>query len=344
MVGQYYVIKIMVSLSIRMRYGRRFVATGIVLMALMGCQEKKDHRTFRVAYSMAQGGTSHLAALRFKELVETRSQQKMKVKLYPNGVLGDERGMVESLQLNGVDMVIAGPSVIGTYAPEYGLIEAPFLFRDFDHLDKVLYGSIGKEMNDELHEKQGLHFVEFFHRGPRYLTTSARPVKTPQDLLGLKLRVPALPVYIKSWNIFGANPTPVNYSDMFIALKQGVVEGQENPLEVIYTSHLYEVQRYIMETEHLLSFYVLVVGDSFYSKFDPDTRKLLLQASHESARYHNSLVEEYEEFYRKALLKEGIEFVEVDKDAFYKLAFDKLSREFEGYWKPGVYERIMNTR
>src|SRR5690606_17364582 len=128
-------------------------------------------------------------------------------------------------------------------------------------------------------------------RGPRYLTTTDRPIHRPEDLNGLKLRVPALPVYIKSWNIFGANTTPVNYSDMFIALKQGVVEGQENPLEVIYTSHLYEVQRYIMETEHLLSFYVMVVGDAFYQKFNAADQKLIVEASHQSAEYHNGLVE-----------------------------------------------------
>lgn len=316
----------------------------LLLVTLCGCQDKQEYQTFRIAYSMAQGGTSHLGALYFKELVETKSQGKIQVKLYPNSVLGEERGVVESLKLNGVDMVIAGPSVIGTYAPEYGLIEAPFLFRDFEHLDKILYGPIGKEMNDVLHKKQGLNFIEFFHRGPRYLTTTNTLIKTPADLKGLKIRVPALPVYLKSWAIFGANPTPINYSDMFIALKQGVVEGQENPLEVIYTSHLYEVQRYLMETRHLLSFYVLVVGDSFYSKFNEDAQKLIIEASHETAVYHNNLVNEYEEFYRKELLKEGVEFVDVDRDSFYRLASEKLSKEFAGLWEPGVFDRIINTK
>src|SRR5690606_22353995 len=126
--------------------------------------------------------------------------------------------------LNGVDMVIAGPSVIGTFAPEYGFIEAPFLFRDFRHLDNVLYGPIGKGLEEVLTRRQGLHFVDFFHRGPRYLSTTNTIVREPGDLQELKLRAPALPVYIKSWSLFGANPTPVNYTDMFIALKQGVVE------------------------------------------------------------------------------------------------------------------------
>ena len=105
-------------------------------------------------------------------------------------------------------------------------------------------------------------------------------MKAPSDLEGLKLRVPALPVYIKSWKIFGANPTPLDYSDIFIALKQGVVEGQENPLEVIYSSHLYEVQKYVMNTKHLLSFYVLVIGDAFYEKYTPQEQEILLSAIH----------------------------------------------------------------
>lgn len=320
-----------------------FVIGFSTMMAFYGCNNRSDYQVFRIAYSMGQGGTSHKAAVHLKEIVEKRSEGNIQVKLYPNGVLGEERGLIEGLNLNAVDMVIAGPSVIGTYAPEYGLIEAPFLFRDFDHLDKVLYGPIGKEMDEVLQKRQGVHFVDFFHRGPRYLTTTDRVIKRPEDLVGLKLRVPALPVYIKSWNIFGANTTPLNYSDMFIALKQGVVEGQENPLEVIYTSHLYEVQRYIMETEHLLSFYVLVVGDAFYDKFEEDDQTLLLEAAHESARYHNGLVDEFEEFYRKELIKEGAEFVEVDRAAFSQLASERLAEEFEGLWAPGVFNRIINT-
>ena len=319
------------------------LATGIISM-ISGCQPPTDVKTFRIAYAMAPGGTSHRGAVHFKEQVEEQSQGKIKVKLYPNGILGQERGLVESLKLRGVDMVIAGPSIIGIYAPKYGLIEAPFLFRDYEHLDKILYGEVGKEMEKAVSRRQGLHFIDFFHRGPRYLTTTSTKIKSPQELEGLKLRVPALPVYITSWSIFGANPTPLDYSDMFIALKQGVVEGQENPLEVIYTSHLYEVQDYVMETRHLLSFYVLVVGDAFYTKYDKAEQELLLKASHQTATYHNDLVNEYEKTYRQKLLHEGVEFVEVDRQAFEQLASEKLPEAFKEIWEPGVFNRIIRTQ
>lgn len=330
----------------RISDNRIFIRMGwlIFLLIGIGCQSQDDFKTFRMAYAMAPGGTSHIGALYFKELVEENSKGKIRVKLYPNGVLGNESGLVESLRLKGIDMVIAGPSIIGNYAPEFGLIEAPFLFRDFDHLDKVLHGEIGKEMEQAVSKNQGLHFIDFFHRGPRYLSTTRVKVTNPKELQGLKLRVPSLPVYIQSWSIFGANPTPLDYSDMFIGLKQGVVEGQENPLEVIYTSHLYEVQDYIMETKHLLSFYVLVVGDPFFSRFNEIEQKILLEAGSEAASFHNLKVQEYEQFYREKLIEKGVEFVKVDQEAFIQLAKTKLPNQFIEIWEPGIFTRIINTK
>jgi TRAP-type C4-dicarboxylate transport system substrate-binding protein len=162
-------------------------------------------------------------------------------------------------------MVLTGPATIGWYAPSYGAIEAPFMFRSYDHLQKVLDGEVGREIEERMRVNRGIHFISYWFRGPRYLTTTNRIVRSPEDLEGLKLRVPELPTYIKSWKVFGANPTPIGYSDMFMALKQGVVDGQENPLEVIYPSHLYEA------------------------------------------------------YYREKLIESGMEFVQVDRQAFEDL-------------------------
>ncbi|MDA0196088.1 MAG: TRAP transporter substrate-binding protein [Bacteroidetes bacterium] len=326
-----------------MKY-QKYLLLILVILLIFSCQSDKNDKLFRIAYAMAPGGTSHLGAVRLNELVTQKSKGRIEVKLYPGGVLGKEAPLIEGIQLKSVDMVIAGPSIIGNYAPEYGLIEAPFLFRDYDHLNNVLYGPIGKEIEKAVSKDRGLHFIDYFHRGPRYLTTTNSIIRTPLDLEGLKLRVPELPVYIKSWKIFGANPTPLDYSDMFIALRQGVVEGQENPLEVIYSSHLYEVQQYIMNTRHLISFYVLVIGDSFFDKYSEEDQKILLSSIHEAAEYHNKLVEEYESKYIKLLTASGSEFIDVDRDQFERLALDNLPKEFTNEWEPGIYKRIVDTK
>ena len=322
----------------------KYLFVFLVILFTFSCSSEKDYKEFRLAYVMAQGGTSHIAAEKFSELVEQRTNGKIRVKLYPNGVLGHDRILIEGLTLRSVDMVISGPSIIGWYTPEYGVFEAPFIFRDYEHMEKVMEGEIGQELATAIYSKRKIYFPAFFHRGPRYLTTTNKKVISPSDLKGLKLRVPELPVYIKSWKIFGANPTPLAYSDMFMALKQGVVDGQENPLETIYTSHLHETQKYAMKTEHLISFYIATIGDYFFEKFNVDEQKILQDAISEAADFQNSLMKKYEEEYIKELTKAGVEFIEVDKEAFEKLALEKLPGIFQDKWLPGIYQRIREIK
>ena len=315
------------------------------VLFFFSCGNDKEYKEFRLAYAMAQGSLPHGAAEKFASLVEERSAGKIKVKLYPNGILGNERILTESINLRSVDMIITGTSIIGFYIPEYTAFDAPFIFRDYEHLEKVLNGEIGDEIKSALYEKRKIHILSFFFRGPRYMTTTNRIVRTPDDMRGLKLRVPEHPVYIKSWRIFGANPTPLAFSDMFMALKQGVVNGQENPLEVVYSSHLYETQKYVIKTDHLLSCYFASVGDYFYKKFDEKEQKLLKDAIIEASHYQNELMMQYEDEYIKKLIEAGIEFIDdVDREAFEDLALEKLPTIFKNVWSPNIYQRIRNVK
>ncbi|MCG6190779.1 TRAP transporter substrate-binding protein [Maribellus maritimus] len=327
-----------------MNFYNKIIILLLVTFIVSSCSTKKDYKEFRLAYVMAPGGTSHAAAEKFGELVSQKSEGKIKVKLYPNGILGNDRILVEGLSLRSVDMIIAGPSIIGWNAPKYGVIEAPFVFNSYTHMEKVMYGEIGKEIETAIYKNRKIHFLAFLHRGPRYLTTTNKIIKTPDDLNGLKLRVPELPIYIKSWKTFGANPTPLAYSDMFMALKQGVVEGQENPLEVIYTSHLYETQKYIMKTEHLISFYTACIGDYFLKKFDKNEQKIIIESIKEAAKYQNDMVKKYEEKFTDELKAAGVDFIDVDRNAFEKLAVQKLPELFKDTWAPNIYQRIRDVK
>ncbi len=315
----------------------------IAMINLPGCESlgkyDKGESELKLAYVMAPGGTVHEGALEFARLVEKNTEGEVKVKIYANGQLGNDRELNESLILGSVDMVITGPSVIGWYAPGYGAIEAPFIFRSYEHLKNVLNSTIGKEIETIL-LKKGIHFVSYWLRGPRYLTTTNLKIKSPDDLQGLKLRVPELPTYIRSWKVFGANPTPLPYSDMFMALKQGVVDGQENPLEVIYTSHIYEAQKYIMETEHLLGVYIVETGDQFYTKFSKKNQEIILDAVMKAEVFQNNLMKEYEMKYRNEIEASGVEFISVDRKAFEELAMKVIPPYFKDIWLPDLFERI----
>lgn len=321
---------------------------GVSLIAVLlpaGCERSKpDQKILRVAYVNGPTELMHRAAVVFAERVREKSGGRIRVRLYPSGQLGNERELVEGLKLGSTDVVITGLAIIGWYAPEYGVTEAPFVWRDYDHVETVWNGPIGRELRQAILDKAGVRLLRPWYRGPRYLTTTSRIVRTPDDLEGLKLRVPELEVYIKSWQAFGANVTPLPFTDMFMALKLGVVEGQENPLAVIYGNHLDEVQKYVMETRHLLGFYVPVIGPTFERRFTEDERATVMAALDYATDWHNRQLEEAEVDYRTKIEAAGCQFVPVDREAFRELAKEKIPLLFEKSWKPGLYRRVSEAR
>lgn len=312
-----------------------------------GCDSKtpgkSGPRELKMGYVMAPVGAAHEAAQEFAKLVERKTGGRITVKLYPSAALGKDRELTEGLRLGSVDVCLSGLASISSYVPQYEVLEAPYLFRDFDHLDKVVNGPIGKEVADALAKKKGIRILAWWPRGPRYLTAN-KPIRTPADLEGVKLRVPELPTYIEVWRILGANPTPITYSEMFMALKQGVVDGQEHPLEDIYTASLYEVQKYIMETRHLIATFMVMVSDRLLSQLTPEQQAAIKQAAVEAGKYDLELVEKYDDDYRAKLKEKGVQFVEVDIEAFRRPVIEKLPARFKDHWAPGLFERIQKIK
>ena len=300
-------------------------------------------RELKLAYVMAPGGPAHEAAERFAALVAEKTEGQVRIKLFPSAQLGNDRELAEGLMIGSVDMVLGGTAPIGWYLPEYGAVEAPFAFRDYGHMDRVLGGEIGREISEKFEAEKGIRIISWWHRGPRYLTTTDRKVTSPEDLKGLKLRVPELPTYIEAWRILGTNPTPITYSEIFMALKQGVVEGQENPLEVICTSGLGEVQKYVMRTEHLLGFYILMVNAKMFDGMPEEHGRAILEAAAESAALEHELMLKYDREFAEKLTDRGVQFVQVDREAFRRPVVEQLPKKFEGQWAPRLFDRIVET-
>lgn len=314
----------------------------LMLLPLVSCDDT-DRMIFRIAYVSGPTELLHDAAQNMAQRIEEASNGQIDVRLYPSGQLGNDRELVETLRLGGVDMVITGLALVGWYTPEYSMAEAPFLWRDYEHIDLVWQGSIGREIRDTMRERTDLVLRDPWFRGPRYLTTTSKIIKHPDDLVGLKLRVPELEVYIKSWQTFGANVTPLPFTDMFMALKLGVVEGQENPLATIYGNNLHEVQRYVMETKHLIGFYVPATGPYFERRYSETEQQLILNALDAATRYHNDEVANSESDYREKLKAAGVQFIEIDSEPFRELARQQIPPQFAETWKPGLYETISKT-
>lgn len=327
----------------RCRTRRACAAAGLALLALAGgCggPPAGEPKVLRVAYVSGPSELLHDAAVRMAGRIREASGGAIEVRLFPSGQLGNDRELIEGLKLRSVDMIISGTAMVGWYAPEYGVIEAPFVWRDYEHIERVWNGPAGADLRAIMERRAGARLLRPWYRGPRYLTTTSRKVLSPDDLRGLKLRVPELEVYIKAWQIFGASVTPIPFTDMFMALKLGVVEGQENPLATIVANHLDEVQKYVMETRHLIGFYIPAHGPSFERRFDEAESRLILDAFDEATAWHNLEVERTEAEYRAKLVAAGVEFVSLDVEPFRVLASERLPPLFSKVWKPGLYQRI----
>lgn len=323
-------------------------ATLLSMLMLFGCnratEAKPEPKVLRLAYVYAPTELLHRAALRFAEQVEKESEGTVKVRIFPSGQLGKEREIFEGLQLRSIDMMISGSSILGWYAPEYAVIDAPFLFRDYDHIAAMWQGEVGQEIRDLMRKRTNAEILELWYRGPRYLTSSSKIIRKPDDLSGFKLRVPEFHIYLKSWQMFGANVTPIPITDLFMALKLGVVDGQENPLATIYGNSLHEVQRYIMKTEHLLGIFYVCVGTRFRERFTEKEQRIILDALAEATAWHNAEMLAAEDEYQTKLRDAGVEFIDVDRAAFQKLAAEKIPSLFEKRYDSDIYRKIVEIK
>jgi len=280
--------------------------------------------TLKLGHLANESHVWHLAAEKFSNDVTEKSNGRLKIEIYPNSQLGGELDTINGIQLGTVDMTITGES-LQNWAPKAALMAIPYAFRDADHMAQAANGEIGKEIEQQITERTGLVPVAWFTRGPRNLTSN-RPIKTPEDLQRMTLRVPNVPIFVSVWNALGAQPTPMAFNEVFTALQQGTIQGQENPLSLIDSASFFEVQKYVNKTEHVLSWLYVVVGKRQLDKLPEDLRKIFLTAAKDMQAYQHKLERDTEAKIAIKLQKAGMTFVEVDKAAFSKKALPAVRK------------------
>jgi tripartite ATP-independent transporter DctP family solute receptor len=291
-----------------------------------------------VAYSGSPGAEEDLAAIQFKKWVEERSKGQIEVKLFGSEQLGKEVDVVSGLQMGSVDMSIMGTTIHEQAAPRYNIWSAYYIFGSSDEVAYVLNGPIGEKVNAELLKNKGIRMIGYGLRGPRNLTTN-RPIKSPADVKGLKIRIPLQPIYVESWKELGATPSAIAYGELYMALKQGVVDSEENPLSYIYTPAFYEVQKYVNVTEHQRAFFTYVISEKFFQRLSPDLQKMILQTGKDITVFHNDLQAKMEGQWKQKLMDKGMTFIASDQAAF-KERLKNIPNKFASQWAPGLYEEI----
>ncbi|MGF2614620.1 TRAP transporter substrate-binding protein [Rossellomorea vietnamensis] len=282
----------------------------------------------------------HETALEFADVVNKKTDGQIEITVYPNNQLGGETDTINSIKAGTADLVISGETM-ANWSPEAALMAVPYAFRDAEHLQKVVEGEIGEGIEASIEEKVGLTPLYYHTRAPRNLTSN-EPISTPEDLNGFGMRVPNVPLFLDAWKEAGAKPQVMDFNEVFTGLQQNVIDGQENPVDLIHSGGLYEVQKYVNETEHVYSWIYILVGNEQFDSLSDENKEAVKEAAEEAQAFGKELFDEEIEEFEQKLKDEGMEFNEVDQDAFRE-AMKPAIQESLSDEQFELYERILEV-
>lgn len=265
----------------------------------------------------------NVAVTAFKKMVEERSKGDIQVQIYPAAQLGDARTITEGVQMGTIEMGDVENGPMGRFVTEAMVWDLPYIFRDIEHAHKVLDGPVGKAIAEKFLAKNIRHLA-YNDGGFRYFTNSKRPIKTLKDLEGLKIRVMESDVMLATMKAFGASALPMAFGELYSALQQGVVDGQENPLNLIFSQRFYEVQKFLSMSQHFYYPRQYLISESFYKTLKPEQQKIIADAAKEACDIQRAELVKYEEQMKKVLAEKGMVSNEVDKEPFIKVSQEKV--------------------
>ena len=273
-----------------------------------------------------------------------KSGGRIVIQSFPAGQLGGSRDMIDAVANGAQQMVTEGAANFGAWVPSISVVEAPYIWRDAAHLDKAMNGPIGAEFNDTLVKARGMRILGTTYYGTRHITTTAKEVKTPADLVGFKLRVPENDVFKAMAEAWGAKPTPMNFGELYLALKQGAIDGQENPLPTIKSGKFDEVQKYLVLTAHIITPRIVVVNEAFWKTLKPADQKIIEDAVAAGILWQNAELIRQEKELVETFKAAGMTVQTVDIEAFAKPVVAAVVPKFESKWGKGTYEKLRDMK
>lgn len=294
------------------------------MLLLQGCTSERDVAVIKLAHALDTSHPVHLAMEFMAERLAEKSGGSMRIDIYPGGQLGSERETLELLQIGSLGMTKVSSSVLEGFSPAFRVFGLPFLFRDDEHRFSVLEGPIGRQLLKEP-ERFRLRGLAYYDAGARSFYTVRRPVHTPNDLAGLKLRTQESPIAMRMVSALGGAATPIAWGEVYTALQQGVVDGAENNPPSFHLSRHYEVARYFTLDEHTAVPDVLLIATEVWDDLTPAQQGWLEEAADESAEYQKRLWREATEEALRAVEAAGVEVIRPDKEAFQERAAPLLT-------------------
>ncbi|TKB07062.1 TRAP transporter substrate-binding protein [Desulforhopalus sp. IMCC35007] len=319
------------------RFGKTLLT--LAMSAIIVSPAAAADMTLKLGHLANEDNIWNKAALKFADELKSLTNGKIEVQVFPNESLGKEMDLVNGMQLGTVDMTITGES-LQNWAPMAALLAVPYAYKSIEHMDAVASGEIGEQIKAQIIEKAKIRPIAYFARGPRNLTSN-RPITSPADLDGLKLRVPNVPLFVDVWKSLGAKPTPMAFSEVFTSLQNGTIDAQENPLALIKSASFFEVQKYINKTEHVRSWIYLTLSELTWAKLSADDQKAVMEAAARAQKYERELFIADEQQLVGELTEKGMTFVEVDGKAFAEKAKDAVLANVKPEIRP-IVENLFN--
>ncbi|MDT8861479.1 TRAP transporter substrate-binding protein [Alkalihalobacillus sp. MEB130] len=279
-----------------------------------------DAKIMRMAVATPEERSLTKGLVKFGELVEEESNGSIKIEVYPNGQLGGDREVFEGLQLGTIQGTTISTGPVAQFAQRFSVFDLPFLFPNTDVAYEVLDGPLGTELLEDL-PAQGVVGLNYWENGFRHLTNNVREVATVEDIRGLDIRTLENELHIDFWRELGANPTPMAFTELFAALQQGVVDGQENPVGNVTTTNFYEVQDYITKTNHIYNASVFMISQSFWDQLTDEEKDIITKAADEARDYQRELNQQED--------IEAFEFLEEVGMTITKLSSEESEKLFE---------------
>ena len=298
----------------------------------------------RFAHTVSPEDAMHLAIVEFSKKVALKTNNAVQIDIYPSGQLGNDPKVLEGIKLGTIDMGMTGNPFFTSFAPELNIFDLPYLFRDFEHAYKVIDGPFGVELRQAL-EKNGMKPLGVLEIGFRNLTNNKRPVRLPEDVRGLKIRTTPNPAHLQAFRLLGANPAPMPVTEVYLALKTGAIDGQENPTAHIYAMKFHEVQKYMSLTYHAYTLSNVVMNLKKYQELTPEYRNALIEAMTEARDWDRKLNRQLEGEALAKIKAAGVQVEEhPDREAFRKIVADATAEEYVKKFGQGLLDKIRSTR
>ncbi|WP_439500316.1 TRAP transporter substrate-binding protein [Bosea sp. (in: a-proteobacteria)] len=289
---------------------RLAIALSAVAALALSASLSHAQTVIKAGHGAQAGHPTQFGLVKFAELVAAKTGGTVKVEVYADRQLGEEREMVEGLQLGTVDMAAVSTGPLNAFVPQIGVLDLPFVFKNSAHAYKVLDGEVGQDLLKRMDAK-GIVGLAWWENGWRHLT-SKKSIKEPGDLKGVKLRTMQNPVHIAAFKQIGAAPIPMAWGEVFTSLGQGVIDAQENPVTIIYTNSLWEVQKYLTLTGHVYGPHAVMFSKAVWAKLTPDQQKAVREAVTEATIFQRQTsqkleTEQLEELKKKGMIVETID-------------------------------------